>query len=100
MLAKKKHSRSFKLKLFYLFFIPGIILSSIYLQKDTHAQLQALETKKEEALETKQRLEMERDYLKNKIQLLSNPDYFKSYAKRKLLHTSEGEILFVFPDDY
>lgn len=99
-MAKSKRSRRTQLRLFYLFFIPGVVFSSFYIQQDTHAQLAALEVKKEKALEKKQQLEMERDYLKHKIELLSNSDYFKSHAKRKLLYTSEGEILFVFPDEH
>ena len=98
-MAKKKRSLLFNLKIFYLIFIPTILLSSFYIYQDAQIQIEALEMKKEKALETQQQLEMERDYLKNKIELLSNPEYLDSYAKKKLLYTSEGELLFIFPEE-
>ena len=88
-----------KVKLFYLIFLPASVLAFIYIKQDTYHQLNKLNNKKEEVLALKQELEMERDYLKHNIELLSNENYFKSYAKRKLLYTSEGELLFVFPEE-
>lgn len=99
-MAKKKLSRTAKFRLFYVFFIPGVILSSIYINQDTEAKLTELKAKKEAALTKQHELEKERDYLEHKIELLDNPNYFQSYAKRKLLYTSEGEILFIFPAEY
>lgn len=96
---KTSHFRLSKLKLFYLIFLPASVLTFIYIQQDTQTQLTKLIAKKEEALALKQTLEMERDYLKHNIELLNNKEYFKSYAKRKLLYTSEGELLFIFPDE-
>lgn len=96
---KPSHFRLSKLKLFYLIFLPASVLAFIYIKQDTQHQLDKLTQKKEDVLALKQELEMERDYLKHNIELLSNADYFKSYAKRKLLYTSEGELLFIFPDE-